>query len=169
MKRIAFVDRCGVEPEIEDNLMDRRRAEENKEIIMRLGVRHDVVPYGKLCEETCRRLREDSAREPYDTIITHVPYIEEPIMYVQQRVRQVGDTTYIEGGYNAIYTSSLLLLKSLSEEFPETKIIAYTGAGEIDLPDRVLRDHGVTHILRRVMPLGESGIWRDMGRLRLLV
>ena len=141
MKRIAFIDSAGIEKKTYDGV-EKRRFEENMTIVNKLREKHDVKCFYRLHSGTLKEMMEDArVNGSYQGIITHVPAQGMPSYMVEsgaaRRVPWSQMTAFM-------YKSSLMRIEAIHNEFPGAKIIAYTGAGNISVPDYSLEDIGVS-------------------------
>ena len=139
MKKIAFIYKYIGSPLRSDFTHDDRRhalelEEAHEKIIKALKRKYEVRSYSNLWPTV-----EDGfpgtfpVDEPFDFIITHVPY---------DSMLSVPFT----------YRRSLRALKKICEMFPEAKIIAYTGAHKNSVSEKELKEHGVSHVIRKFEP-----------------
>lgn len=156
-KKIAFIDRCVSESDAGENGFLQGRVGRNRTILYGLREKYAVSTYSGFDREHMEELKKDCANSGnYDSIITHLPYDENvdlPLL-----------ASWTLKCYS-LYGKSLELLKSVHEKFPETKIIVYTGASSEGLPDEIILEHGASHVLRRIWPIDENGLMRNLKQL----
>jgi len=129
MKEIAFIDKHISEFQRNRNPNLQRsepiRDQIQNKIVKGLNKHFEVDTYSNLWPSAEKLLSDDCP--VYFAIITHVPYVmqENP------------------------YEKSLGIINEIHEKFPYTKIIAYTGANERSLPDEMVKEYGISYILRK--------------------
>ena len=128
-KIIAFIDkyvsdfqRC-LNPNLE--MFEPIRDEMQGDIVRGLNRHFEVDTYSNLWPSAEKFLSNDCPA--YFAIITHVPYV-------------IGENPY---------EKSLEMIKNIHEKFPYTVIIAYTGANEKSLPEDMVKEYGISYILRK--------------------
>jgi hypothetical protein len=116
----------------------------NQAIITGLKEFSDVAVYNMLSDRTYQGIREESSRGYFQYIITHVPVDMDLFDRTVKRENPSPLDQY------RMYRTSLDLLKQIKKDCPQTNLIAYTGATEKSIPDKVLRENGISGIFRKV-------------------
>jgi len=155
MKKVAFIDECVQESDVNEET-DRKRLEETLRLIQWLSRSSELKAYPGLCWGTYRDIKQDcSTKGRYDFIITHIPPDTAFQRDLERQCEKGGQIDpevipYLKRGMSScVYGPALRVIDDLKADFPETVFIAYTEAREIKLPEKLLKKHNVSHVVRK--------------------
>ncbi|MFH1710742.1 MAG: hypothetical protein ABH840_00350 [Nanoarchaeota archaeon] len=126
-KRVLYVDRAP---------RDERELNMTHSVLLKLREKYDVKIQTDLDTDTIDLLAgEAKNNRAYDSLLTHVPF--------NRGSRASGDALVglsEREFYEKIYSRSLSVLKKIKEDFSKMPILAYTGADNGAVMDRLLRE-----------------------------